>query len=175
MFPAHRYLDNIDKPKAGKCGGTFVDRNFFKLLGNRFGEAFTSLDPEQIGPGSSFMDQFELKKKDFGSSAPSKRAYRIPLHMPRLKRDPKMEEYYENRSSSVLLRYEDYKSLFDPVVDTIINLINNQVSQIESSGETAIETIVLVGGFGSSPYLRKAISTWCQPKNIRLTTPMSGA
>lgn len=161
--------------QAGKCGGTFVDRNLFKLLGARFGEAFTSLGPDQIGPGSSFMDQFELKKKDFGSSAPSRRAHRIPLHMPLLKQTPDLDQYYEKRSSSVLLRHEDYKLLFDPVVDTIIDLIDNQVSQIKESGETAITTIVLVGGFGSSPYLKENISTWCQSRNIRLTTPMSGA
>jgi hypothetical protein len=166
---------NIDDRKAGKCGGTFVDLNFFKLLGNRFGDAFTSLESEQIGPGSPFMDQFELKKKDFGSSAPNKRAHRIPLHMPRLKRSSEVEEYYEYRSSSVLLRHQDYKYFFDPVVDTIIDLIDDQVSQIKTSGETAIETIVLVGGFGSSPYLRENISSWCKSRNIRLATPMSGA
>jgi tRNA A37 threonylcarbamoyltransferase TsaD len=152
-----------------------VDRNFFKLLGNRFGDAFTSLGPEEIGPGSFFMDQFELKKKDFGGSAPSKRAHRIQLHMPGLKPTAEMEQYYEKRSSSILLRHQDYKSLFDPVVDTILDLIDDQVSQIKTSGETAIETIVLVGGFGSSPYLRENISSWCQYRNIRLTTPISGA
>lgn len=152
-----------------------MDRNLFKLLGGRFGEAFTSLDSEQIGPGSLFMDQFELKKKDFSSKNPSRRPHRLPLHMPLLKQTARLDEYYEKRSSSVLLTHKDYKSLFDPVVDTILDLIDEQLSQIKEKDETAIETIVLVGGFGSSPYLRESISEWCRARDIRLTTPVSGA
>ncbi|KAK4079792.1 hypothetical protein Trihar35433_897 [Trichoderma harzianum] len=160
---------------AGKCGGTFVDRNLFKLMADRFGDAFTSLGPEEIGPGSSFMDQFELKKKDFSKKTPSKRAHRLMLHMPGLKVNSAMEKYYERRSSSVLLTQEDYKMLFDPVIDMIIRLVEEQVSQIKMKKERPIETIVLVGGFGSSPYLKEQLTEWCQNRGIRLTTPITGA
>lgn len=151
-----------------------MDRNLFKLLGERFGDPFTSLDSEQIGPGSSFMDQFELRKKDFSCKTPSRRAHRIPLHMPLLKQIPNLYKYYEKRSSSVLLTHEDYKSLFHPVVNMILGLINEQVSQIKAKVEKAIETIVLVSGFGSSPYLRETISECCRARDIRLTTTISG-
>ncbi|KAH0528137.1 hypothetical protein TsFJ059_003035 [Trichoderma semiorbis] len=160
---------------AGKCGGTFVDRNLFKLMADRFGDAFTSLGPEEIGPGSNFMDQFELKKKDFSKKTPSKRAHRLMLHMPGLKVNSSMEKYYERRSSSVLLTQEDYKMLFDPVIDMIIRLVEEQVSQIKMKKERPIETIVLVGGFGSSPYLKEQLTEWCQNRGIRLTTPITGA
>ncbi|KAL7802898.1 actin-like ATPase domain-containing protein [Trichoderma afarasin] len=160
---------------AGKCGGTFVDRNLFKLMADRFGDAFTSLGPEQIGPGSSFMDQFELKKKDFSKKTPSKRAHRLMLHMPGLKVSSAIEKYYERRSSSVLLTQEDYKGLFDPVISMIIRLVEEQVNQIKLKKERPIETIVLVGGFGSSPYLKEQLTEWCQNKGIRLTTPITGA
>ncbi|KKP05800.1 hypothetical protein THAR02_02084 [Trichoderma harzianum] len=160
---------------AGKCGGTFVDRNLFKLMADRFGDAFTSLGPEEIGPGSSFMDQFELKKKDFSKKTPSKRAHRLMLHMPGLKVSSSMEKYYERRSSSVLLTQDDYKMLFDPVINMIIRLVEEQVNQIEWNKERPIETIVLVGGFGSSPYLKEQLTEWCQDRGIRLTTPITGA
>ncbi|EHK16864.1 uncharacterized protein TRIVIDRAFT_195722 [Trichoderma virens Gv29-8] len=160
---------------AGKCGGTFVDRNLFKLMAQRFGNAFTSLGPEQIGPGSAFMDQFELKKKDFSMKTPSRRAHRLVLHMPKLKVTSAIEKYYERRSSSVLLTQDDYKILFDPVIDMIIGLVEEQVRQTKSRSEQPIETIVLVGGFGSSPYLKERLTEWCQSGNIRLTTPITGA
>lgn len=152
-----------------------MDRNLFKLLGERFGDAFTLLDSKQIGPGSPFMDQFELKKKDFSRKTPGRRAHRIPLHMPHLKQTLNLGRYYEKRSSSVLLNHEDYRSLFDPVVDMVLNLIDEQVSQVERENENPISTIVLVGGFGSSPYLRESISEWCKSRDIHLATPMSGA
>ncbi|KAL7953298.1 hypothetical protein V8C34DRAFT_321277 [Trichoderma compactum] len=144
-------------------------------MADRFGDAFTSLGPEQIGPGSSFMDQFELKKKDFSKKTPSKRAHRLMLHMPALKLSPSIEKYYERRSSSVLLTQEDYKMLFDPVINMIIRLVEEQVNQIKLRKERPVETIVLVGGFGSSPYLKEQLTEWSQNRGIRVTIPITGA
>ncbi|CAH0044717.1 unnamed protein product [Clonostachys solani] len=159
---------------AGKCGGTFVDRNFFKLMVERFGEAFTSLGVDQIGPASSFMDQFELKKKDFSMKNPSKRPHRLVLPMPSLQLTPEIQKYYEKRSSSILLRPEDFKILFDPVIDKIEQLVQDQVSEVEQREGSSISTIMLVGGFGSSPYLNERLEIWCKQRNIRLKTPWSG-
>ncbi|KAK8143159.1 hypothetical protein G3M48_007622 [Beauveria asiatica] len=160
---------------AGKCGATFVDRNFFKLMADRFGEAFTDLDPEQIGPGSTFMNQFEQRKKDFSRENVSRRAHRIPLFMPAMNYTSETEQFYEKRSSSVLLTHEDLKNIFDPVVKKILALVKDQVDRTKELGETRISTIVLVGGFASSPYLRESIQDWCDENEMRLTTPMSGA
>ncbi|CAH0022627.1 unnamed protein product, partial [Clonostachys rhizophaga] len=156
---------------AGKCGGTFVDRNFFKLMVERFGEAFTSLGADQIGPASSFMDQFELKKKDFSMKNPSKRPHRLILPMPSLQLTPEIQKYYEKRSSSVLLRPEDFKILFDPVIDKIEKLVQDQVSEVERREGSSISTIILVGGFGSSPYLNERLESWCKQRRIRLKLP----
>ncbi len=160
---------------AGKCGGTFVDRNFFKLMTDRFGEAFTSLDPEQIGPGSVFMDHFEQRKKDFSHSSANRRAHRIPLFMPALTHSSNTEKFYEKRSSSVLLTHKDLELLFDPVLTKIVSLIEDQVCRTKKQGETPISVVVLVGGFASSPYLKESIQKWCEENRIRLTTPISGA
>ncbi|KAL7936119.1 actin-like ATPase domain-containing protein [Trichoderma chlorosporum] len=168
-------LREITVGVAGKCGGTFVDRNLLKLLANRFGDAFTSLGPEQIGPGSAFMDQFELKKKDFSMKTPSTRAHRLILPMPNLRITSLLEKYYDRRSSSILLTQEDYKMIFDPVIDMVISLVEEQFSQIKSRIEQPIETIVLVGGFGSSPYLKERMTDWCQARGVKLTTPITGA
>lgn len=160
---------------AGKCGGSYVDRNFFKLLARRFGDAFTALRPEQIGPGSPFMDQFEQKKKDFSVKTPNKRALRIPLFMPNLQNRAVMDKHYERHSSSVLLTHEDMQAIFDPVVATVLRLIDDQLTRTKADKETPISTIVLVGGFASSPYLSQRIVEWCKERDITLTTPMSGA
>ncbi|KAM3510631.1 hypothetical protein MY11210_005716 [Beauveria gryllotalpidicola] len=160
---------------AGKCGATFVDRNFFKLMAARFGEAFTDLDPEQIGPGSTFMNQFEQRKKDFSNGNINRRAHRIPLLMPALNYTSKTETFYEKRSSSILLTHQDFKDIFNPVVKKILALIEDQVYRTREQGGTPISTIVLVGGFASSPYLRESIQDWCDENEMRLTTPMSGA
>ncbi|OAA77585.1 Hsp70 family protein [Akanthomyces lecanii RCEF 1005] len=144
---------------AGKCGATFVDRNFRQLMADRFGEAFTSLDSEMTGPGSAFMNQLEQRKKDFSCRNPSRRAYRLSLHIPKLKRNRATEKYYERRSSSVLLTHEDLQQMFDPAVKKVLKLIANQVDQAAEVGEVSIDTIAL---------------DWCTANGIRFTTPVSG-
>lgn len=121
------------------------------------------------------MDHFEQRKKDFSHSNASRRAHRIPLFIPGLKHSSSTEKFYEKRSSSILLTHEDFKQLFDPVVKKILALIDDQVYRTKKNGETPITTIVLVGGFASSPYLRESIQHWCDANEMRLTTPMSGA
>ncbi|KAM5349521.1 hypothetical protein ACJ41O_006026 [Fusarium nematophilum] len=160
---------------GGKCGGTFVDRNLYKLMEDRFGTAFTSLDPRIIGPGSPFMDQFELKKRDFSMKYPSRRPHRLTLLMRNLEMTPELAKYYEEPFSYVLITQDDMKSLFDPVVEVIINLVADQVERVRLEESKSIETMVLVGGFGSSPYIKERLKEWCDARNIRLTTPISGA
>lgn len=142
---------------------------------DRFGEAFTSLGPEHIGPGSTFMDHFEQRKKDFGHTTANRRAHRIPLFMPALKHSSNTEKFYEKRSSSVLLTPKDLEFIFDPVLTKIVGLIEDQVCRTKQLGETPITVVVLVGGFASSPYLRESIQEWCEENGIRLTMPVSGA
>ena len=75
---------------------------------------------------------------------------------------------------------KDIQGLFDPVVTEIINLVRQQVKEARkkkgavidvilhpSTPGTArlltinIQRIILVGGFGESPYLNKALAKWC--------------
>ncbi|KAL7950666.1 hypothetical protein V8C42DRAFT_340281 [Trichoderma barbatum] len=56
-----------------------------------------------------------------------------------------------------------------------IGVVQNQVNQVKFKNEQPIETVVLVGGFGSSPYLKERLTKWCQIRGIGLTTPITGA
>ncbi|KAF5669335.1 hsp70 [Fusarium circinatum] len=160
---------------GGKCGGTFVDRNLYKLLSERFGTAFTGLGPQHVGPGSQFMDQFEMRKRDFSLDTPSKKSYRLTLPMHSLKVTPEMQKYYDPHFYWVLLSKDDMKSLFDPVIDVILRLLKDQVDQVKRDKEPIIKTMCLVGGFGSSPYVKEKLLEWCSEQEIRLTTPWTGA
>ncbi|KAF5250267.1 hypothetical protein FANTH_4544 [Fusarium anthophilum] len=160
---------------GGKCGGTFVDRNLYKLLSERFGTAFTSLGPQHVGPGSQFMDQFEMRKRDFSLDTPSKKSYKLTLPMRNLVVTPEMQKYYDPDFNWVLLSKDDMKSLFDPVIDVILKLVKDQVDQVKRDKEPTIKTMCLVGGFGSSPYVKERLLEWCSEQEIRLTTPWTGA
>lgn len=143
----------------------------------RFGSAFTSLGSRMIGPGSHFMNQFELKKRDFSMKIPSRRPARFNLPMRSLVMTPELKKYYEENYGYVLLTQDDMKSLFDPVVEIILELVAGQVDRAKESENKTIDTLVLVGGFGSSPYIKEKLQEWCEsrPSPIRLTTPLTGA
>ncbi|RSL99786.1 hypothetical protein CDV31_012037 [Fusarium ambrosium] len=160
---------------GGKCGGTFVDRNFHAFMKKRFGKAFKSLGPEMTGPGSRFMDQFEMAKRDFSLHHPRTRPHRLHLPMASLKGKSTSKKHYDSRFGYVLITQEDMESLFKPVWDKIIGLVADQVDRVKRETSKGIDHLVLVGGFGSSPYVKERLKGWCLSQSIRMTTPWSGA
>lgn len=153
-----------------------MDRNFHHLLVSRFGDAYLSIDEAERGPGSDFLNSFELNKRSFSATGRPDKKTGLQLYMPRVLQDPNFSEKYENhyslRTKRVLLSHEDWRALFDPVVDQVIKLVLDQVKA--ASKVHPIQTLILVGGFGSAPYLQERLKGICREKRIRFTTPLSG-
>ncbi|KAL4933394.1 Hsp70 family protein [Aspergillus undulatus] len=154
---------------GGKCGSTAVDRNFYKLMSERFGEAFDDLPIKRKSPGSGFMRAFESIKRDFGSSD-EENTFELPLNITLVDPDPK---YYDEEERMVIVSSNDLRNMFDPVVDQILDLVKEQLEDAkEEAGQDVINRIVLVGGFGDSEYLRKAFrSTFESDGKISVTVP----
>lgn len=155
---------------GGKCGSTFVDRNFHQLMTERFGTAFTSLGSHMIGPGSRFMNEFENVKCDFNTTKPSKRASRLQLHMKGLVMTPRLQRYYDDDARHVIVTHEDMLRLFEPVVDMVIRLVSEQNHRSVQESDKSIKTIVLVGGFSSSAYVKERLREWARQSSIHMTT-----
>jgi hypothetical protein len=78
---------------------------------------------------------------------------------------------------------------FKPVVDKIIKLLKDQINRASREADCRInvreyiflgclayanelQTILLVGGFGDSPYLLDVLKKWCKEnENIRVFCP----
>ncbi|WAO95663.1 Hypothetical protein NCS54_01329700 [Fusarium falciforme] len=102
---------------------------------------------------------------DLGGGTVDITSYKVQSISPRLRL----------RFGYVLITQEDMESLFDPVGDKIICLVADQVNRVKKETSKAIDHLVLVGGFGSSPYIKERLKEWCLAQNIRMTTPWSGA
>ncbi|KAE8396111.1 hypothetical protein BDV23DRAFT_144350 [Aspergillus alliaceus] len=154
---------------GGKCGSTAVDRNFYKLMSDRFGDAFNNLPMRRKSPGSEFMKQFETIKRDFGSSDEST-TFELPLNMTVSDPDPK---HFDNEERMVIISSDDLHTIFDPVIDKITSLVRQQVEDArEETGKDIINRIILVGGFGDSEYLRKSFrSSFEVQDKITVTIP----
>ncbi|KAI9866990.1 MAG: hypothetical protein M1813_000388 [Trichoglossum hirsutum] len=55
--------------EGGKCGSTYIDRQFHQWMSNKFGDKFNNLPFSNKGPGSRFMKEFECCKRDYGSNS----------------------------------------------------------------------------------------------------------
>jgi hypothetical protein len=64
------------------------------------------------------------------------------------------KEQMEEAGWVLKVDYESVKEMFDPVIDRIITLIDDQ---LKSSSEEKCSAMFLVGGFSESPYLFRRI------------------
>lgn len=84
---------------GGKCGSTALDRNFYKLMSERFGPAFDKLPMKRKGPGSTFMSCFERIKRNFGHNSEDT-THDIEFPMRSLEVDP---QYYDDDDQAVII------------------------------------------------------------------------
>ncbi|OAX80402.1 hypothetical protein ACJ72_05262 [Emergomyces africanus] len=152
---------------GGKCGSTAVDRNFYQLMSDRFGDAFENLPMKRKGAGSELMNKFEVIKKDFGhSNEPT--IFELPLNMNAPDASPK---YFDDEERMVLLSSEDLRSVFKPVVEQVLSLVREQIQDAREATKHRINRIILVGGFGDSEYLRRKFRSSFEPMGIAITVP----
>ncbi|KAF7169279.1 hypothetical protein CNMCM5623_002075 [Aspergillus felis] len=170
VFPKLKF-EELCTGIGGKCGSTAVDRNFYKLMSDRFGDAFDNLPTKRKSPGSEFMKKFEIIKRDFGNSD-EETTFELPLNMTVANPDP---EFFDEEERLVLISSADLCSIFDPVIEQIVSLVQQQIADArKETGKDIISRIVLVGGFGDSEYLRKAFrSSFGSTGKITITVPDS--
>ncbi len=54
--------------------------------------------------------------------------------------------------------------MFEPVIETALEQVNNQIAQLKKKGLTPISMIVLAGGGGTSKYILSRFQEHCQTK-----------
>ncbi|KAF4626120.1 hypothetical protein G7Y89_g12042 [Cudoniella acicularis] len=148
-------IDEVCVGIGAKCGATYIDRNFHRLMSKRFGDAFNSIT-EKTAIGSEFMDDFEWNKKIFGS----KGLELAPMHL--FMDAPESEFYRADRGEVILMDY-DMEEIFEPIIEIIIKLIRQQIGSSKTR-DISITNLVLVGGLGDSPYLQQRLGNWCRSR-----------
>ena len=146
------------------CGSTFIDREFEKLFKQRMGHHHDSI---------SFVNRQQTVKNFEGTKA----AFRD---------DPGQTTFYVNvptvgtleqarvYGGNFEITQDEMRSLFDPIIDQIVNLISAQVSKVSESPYT-VGSILLVGGFGESEYLYKRVNSWASQSGIQVIQPRDAA
>lgn len=146
------------------CGSTFIDREFEKLFINRMGNHYNNV--------SAVNRQHTIKNFETAKLA--------------FRNDPLQNKFYVNvptvgslESAGVFggnfeISRAEMRSLFDPIVDQIIELIKAQVDAV-TRGPHAVNSILLVGGFGESEYLYQKVQAWAHRLRIQVIQPREAA
>lgn len=72
---------------------------------------------------------------------------------------------------SIVITSEDLRTVFNPVIDEVLGLVDRQISNIKGE-KNKVSAVLLVGGFGQSRYLRKRLEKAIAP--ISLLCPPNG-
>ncbi|CAG8520485.1 1280_t:CDS:2, partial [Dentiscutata heterogama] len=151
-------LKETTERTGGFCGSTNVDRNFIEYLENIVGEfAISSLREKHYGQFQYVIQQFcERVKLQFTNNPSDFRTFEFDIK----KYCDSLIQYLNSKTKNDLenddwiidINYKTVKSFFDPVVEQIIDLINEQLKKIDKCS-----IIFLVGGFSESKYLQAKI------------------
>ncbi|GAB7360509.1 hypothetical protein MBLNU230_g8459t1 [Neophaeotheca triangularis] len=131
---------------GGLCGSAFLNYRFEEHVKQRLGmETYTMMrekKPKTWMMGLKYFEEFI--KRNFNEEEHSE----VNVPFPGL---PDNEEAGLD-SGFLIMTAAQVKSIFDPVIKEVIQLVEGQVNAIKSKGG-AVSGIILVGGFGQSNYL----------------------
>ncbi|KAH7283570.1 hypothetical protein KP509_34G014000 [Ceratopteris richardii] len=156
-------------PSYGEIGGgTFVDAHFFELLNNRIGcfnDYCRDVDPAM---GIHMFRWWQGVKIDFDGSADYSARYSLIrsgldeewMHYDRTRGIERSDSYYWH----LFLDLNDFKVIFDPEVNKVLDLINKQIDNVR--------VLIVVGGFAGSQYLRRRIRSEFEKRVPQIILPI---
>ena len=141
------------------CGGTYVDDEFLKFIGSRVGESAMNLLKERYyGQVNYMVQQFCIKIKIPFTGKESEFEtieWDIERNCPALKKyvtGSKRDQLSDEDDWTIELDFETVKSFFDPAVNKVLRLIEQQLDKCPNCS-----VMFLVGGFSESKYLQSRV------------------
>lgn len=154
---------------GGFCGSTSLNRRFEQLVKKRIGSTYyTGMTAQARNVTLNHFDQF--LKPTF-----------LPTTDSNIDEDFEVEIFYcpvpglQNDSNKgiqggfLVLTSDELQTIFQPTFNEIQKLVQAQVTASESRNTDSVTGILLVGGFGSSEYLRQHLESNIQSKSGGIT------
>ncbi|KAK9459078.1 uncharacterized protein V1516DRAFT_551577 [Lipomyces oligophaga] len=145
------YVREFTEGTGGRCGSMYIDQSFSIIVRN----LLTEWNPSE----EYSEDRIQIMKKKIytrciGNFERIKRGFenRADIQWPVELDYDIHDESVQIHDGRIFFYNEDIRAAFDPTVDKIVELVNDQLDRIKRNGKEAKE-ILLVGGFGGSQYL----------------------
>lgn len=155
------HIREAAKGSGHLCGSSFLNRIFRKYLEDNFSR-LRGWDEEVL---EEAMEKFDKSTKRTYGGNPNDE-YVIP--MPGLNDFP----HKNIRRGKLRMTGTQLGAIFDPVVKEVVTLVMDQIRATEKTPKA----VLLVGGFGQSPFLRECIRKAIEgfSADIKLMQPVNG-
>ncbi|MER5369841.1 Hsp70 family protein [Streptomyces sp. NPDC002722] len=158
-------LEEIGRECGGKFGSEYINRAFVEnILMPRFGsfEAFERIRERQPTVIVDLIDEWERAKLHFAVGQIEEINIQIPLVLDRcLDEDARaaLSKIQEGFTDAIVVSPDEACQAFETVVPGVLGLVDKQLEEMKRQRRNAPgkELVVLVGGFGNSPYLRRRL------------------
>ncbi|KLJ07402.1 hypothetical protein EMPG_17132 [Blastomyces silverae] len=145
---------------SAKCGATMIDRELHRLMGEKYGSAFSSLPAKEIGHGSDFMKDIETMKRNFTGHGDE----HIKEHLIRLVMDINDGAGYVYGLAQVKITSEELAQIFDKVISRAFDMVSEQIEMARKNNDNPVNLIILCGGMADSDYVQAQFREFCGNK-----------
>ncbi|OJD32667.1 hsp70 family chaperone [Diplodia corticola] len=155
------------------CGAVLLDEAFENTMKLSLGKKWGNLDPDVV---KQFMEtEWERGVKRAYRGTAQSFTVRLPVEAFAVKRlnlhKPMTDKKKDITDGKIRLESGHMKSIFDPVIQKIHSLVDQQVSEIEKKGYRKPKAIILVGGFGGSDFLYQQLRREQCGRGIEILQP----
>ncbi|RIA82051.1 hypothetical protein C1645_835952 [Glomus cerebriforme] len=173
-----KQLGEVTERAGDFCGSTFIDKEFLKALRKILGDrAINLLENNHYGQMQYMIQEFSRQAKlPFTGNKSEFTNYEldlediVPVVMEYVTED--VQDKMEDDDWLIVFEYEDIKSMFDPIVKRIIEMIQAQLKNTNKTRENKCSAMFLVGGFSQSKYLQKRIKEEFQQQVENISVPI---
>ncbi|KAG2205277.1 hypothetical protein INT47_009542 [Mucor saturninus] len=140
------------------CGSTYLDVRFKNYIFEFYSSFGIDINRSNIQLDDVMQEFMKNHKSDFMPNFNNDSFYDINLPGKGIINAFSNPKYrLSNGNTTLKMKNQDMKEIiFDPVIERIFYLINDQLQQAEESGRK-IDAILMVGGFSQSRYLQQCI------------------
>lgn len=150
-------MKEIVSPSGGAVGSMMLNNRFERYLRRILGEEqFQELLEGDAYAFHSIMNEFDKNVKPNFSSREAWDKVRM-LHSLDFPVDVEDDHGHDIVGNTLTLSGEVVQEIFDPIVDSIIDLVREHTDKVQQETGAPAKAIFLVGGFGANKYLKSRL------------------
>ncbi|WP_346096011.1 Hsp70 family protein [Streptomyces olivaceiscleroticus] len=172
-------LEEIGRECGGKFGSEYVNQAFLeKILAKRLGSYDVVDQVFSQSPASmmNLIDSWEKTKLSFNGLDKDDIYLEIPAALDRQLSEEARESLSESQNGItefLVVKAEEAREAFEAVIPEILALVDKQLGEMRTQrrNSSGKELVILVGGFGNSPYLQERLQEHLEGRADVLVPP----